>query len=131
MTTTAARDYFKNLGLTYADITLDDLHYLKLLLDEQFIKEQKKRMQTRCKPQYWIRVNDAKYYKGEYTPEGKLICAYMTGKGAYFNAREVISFDRNGYIGFCGEADSENTKPVLAAFFEWCYWLENRKEGTP
>lgn len=129
MTTTEARAYFAESGLTYSDVTLDDLHYLKLLLDEQFIRERKKRAQTHWKPQYWTRVNDAKYYKGEYTPEGRLICAYMTGKGAYFNAREVISFDRRGYIGFCGEADSENTQPVLAAFVEWCDWLKNRKEN--
>lgn len=129
MTTAEARDFFQNSGLTYDDITLDDLHYLKLLLDEQFIKERKRRARTRHKPQYWIRVNDAKYYKGEYTPiSGKLICAYMTGKGAYFTAREVISFNRSGFIGFCGDADSENTQPVLAAFIEWCYWLVSKKE---
>lgn len=127
MTTNAARAYFAENDLTYADVTLDDLHYLKLLLDEQFIKERKKRMQAGRKPQYWKRVNEAKYYKGEYTPEGKLVCAYMTGSGEYFTAREVISFNRDGFIGFCGAADSENTQPVLAAFVEWCDWL--RKEG--
>ena len=131
MTTEEARDYFKKCGLTYNDITLDDLHYLKLLIDEQFIKERKKRMRTHHKPQYWIRVNDAKYYKGQYTPEGKLICAYMTGKGAYFTDREVISFNVGGFIGFCGEADSQNTQPVLAAFIEWCNWLIEREENTP
>ena len=131
MTTSQARAYFEESGLTYNDVTLDDLHYLKILINIQFLQEWKKRMQTHHKPQYWLRVNDAKYYKGEYTPEGKLICAYMTGKGAYFNAREVISFNRGGFIGFCGDADSQNTQPVLAAFIEWCDWLTERKEKTP
>ena len=131
MTTTEAREYFKTCGLTYNDVTLDDLHYLKLLIDMQFLQERKKRMQTRCKPQYWIRVNDAKYYKGQYTPEGKLVCAYMTGKGEYFTDREVISFNRDGFIGFCGAADSENTAPVLAAFIEWCDWMAQGKENKP
>ena len=129
MTTTEARDFFSACGLTYADVTLDDLHYLKLLLDEQIIQERKKRMRSHRKPQYWARVNDAKYYKGEFTPEGRLVCAYLTGKGEYFTAREVISFNRDGYIGFCGAADSENTQPVLAAFIEWCLWLMGRKEA--
>lgn len=128
MTRDQARAYFAECDLTYDDVTLEDLHYLKLLLDEQFIQERKRRVQTRCKPQYWTRVNEAKYYKGEYTPEGRLICAYMTGKGAYFNAREVISFDRRGFIGFCGDADTENTAPVLTAFIEWCDWLQSKKE---
>ena len=131
MTRDEARAYFQQSGLTYDQITLVDLHRLKLLLDEQFVKERKQRTQGRCKPQYWIRVNDAKYYKGEYTPEGKLICAYMTGRGDYFYSREVISFDRGGFIGFCGSADEENTQPVLAAFIEWCDWLAARKETTP
>lgn len=131
MTNSEARAYFDNCGLTYDDITLDDLHYLKILIDLQFLQEWKKRMQTHHKPQYWIRVNDAKYYKGQYTPDGKMICAYMTGEGAYFDSREVISFNRDGFIGFCGAADSENTQPVLAAFIEWCDWLAERKENTP
>lgn len=128
MTRDEARAFFQNSGLTYDDITLDDLYYLELLLNEQFIKERKKRAQTHHKPQYWIRVNEAKYFKGEYTPDGKLICAFMTGKGRYFTAREVISFCKNGFIGFCGDADIENKEPVLAAFIEWCYWLEERKD---
>lgn len=131
MTTCGARAYFRENGLTYDDITLEDLHYLKILINIQFLQEWKKRMQTHYKPQYWLRVNDAKYYKGKYTPEGKLICAFMTGKGAYFHAREVISFNVGGFIGFCGEADSQNTQPVLAAFIEWCDWLAEKKEETP
>lgn len=131
MTTTEARAYFEKCGLTYNDITLDDLHYLKILINIQFLLEWKKRAQTHYKPQYWLRVNDAKYYKGKYTPEGKLISAFMTGKGAYFYAREVISFHVGGFIGFCGEADSQNTQPVLAAFVEWCNWLIEREENTP
>ena len=131
MTTSEARAYFQGKGLTYADVTLDDLHYLRELLDEQFIHQRKERMKTGHKPHYWRRVNAAKYYKGEYNPEtGAVICAFITASGEYFNAREAISFNRDGFIGFCGAADSENTVPVVAAFVEWCDWLAERKE-TP
>lgn len=130
MTRDEARAHFKRCGLTYDSITLEDLHYLKLLLDLAFLQERKKRMRTQHKPQYWIRVNEAKYYKGEFDLGGRLVRAYMTGKGEYFNAREVISFERNGFIGFCGDADTENTQPVLAAFMEWCDWLVEREETT-
>ena len=128
MTTSEARAYFQEKGLTYADITLDDLHYLKELLDEQFIHQRKERMKDHHKPLYWKRVNEAKYYKGQFDPEtGTLVCAFLTGKGEYFSAREVISFNRDGFIGFCGAADSENTVPVVAAFVEWCDWLAERR----
>lgn len=131
MTRVQARAYFAECGLTYADVTLEDLYYLQLLLDMQIFQERKRRFQDHHKPQYWICVNNAKYFKGEYTPEGRLICAYMTGKGRYFTAREVISFNRDGFIGFCGDADIGNTAPVLAAFIEWCDWLQKRKETAP
>lgn len=128
MTRSEAREYFKAKGLTYDSITLDDIHYLKLLVDEQIIQQRKQRMKDHHKPLYWKRVNDAKYYKGEYDPETSTVkCAFLTGSGEYFSAREVISFNRDGYIGFCGEADSENKEPVIAAFLEWCDWLAERR----
>lgn len=124
-----ARAYFKNKGLTYNDITLNDLHYLKELLNEQFTKQRKEQIQKFGRPHYWRRVNDAKYYKGDYKTDGRgsLICAYLTARGEYFSAREVISFNRDGFIGFCGDADSENLVPVVKAFKEWCDWLAARK----
>jgi hypothetical protein len=130
MTRDEARAYFQQSGLTYADVTVEALDYLKLLLDEQIILERKKRAQSQGKPQYWVRVNedDCKY---GHTQEGKLVCAFMTGRGEYFADREVISFNRDGFIGFCGSADKENTQPILRAFVEWCFWLQGRKRSTP
>ena len=130
MTRDEARAYFKDHGLTYDNITLDDLHYLKVLLNERFAQQMTERINAYRrndggyrKPTYWVRVNDAKYYKGKYTEDGRMVCAFLTGKGTYFEAREVISFERNGFIGFCGEADNENAACVLDAFCEWVDWL--------
>lgn len=128
MTTNEARAYFAEKGLTYASVKLPDLHYLKELVDEQFIRQRKQRMIDHHKPLYWKRVNDAKYYKGDFNPfTGGMVCAFLTGRGEYFSAREVISFNRDGFIGFCGASDTENTAPVLAAFVEWCDWLAERE----
>lgn len=124
-----ARELFQSLGLTYKDITLGRLRYLEILLNDQFNLVARKCMNgERRKPRYWVRVNSAKYYKGKYDENGSLVYAFMTGKGTYFEAREVISFNRNGFIGFCCEADDENTQPVLTAFREWCVWLKKRSE---
>lgn len=123
-----ARQFFQSLGLTYKDITLGALRYLEILLNDQFNLVAKACMNgTHGRPRYWVRVNSAKYYKGKYDEDGRLLCAFMTGKGTYFEAREVISFNGSGFIGFCSEADNENMQPVLTAFREWCVWLKGRK----
>lgn len=125
MTRKEARAYFKEKGLAYSDITVTDLYFLSVLLDLHFTKQRKERMEARrhgddTKPVYWVRVNDAKRYKGKFDECGRLIFAELTGKGAYFTARQVITFGRDGFIGFCGDADDRNAEPVLAAFVEWC-----------
>lgn len=126
MTREEARNYFREKGLAYSDITITDLRLLSTLLDLNFTIQRKYRVKARmddangAKPVYWLRVNDAKYFKGKYDENGRMLCAFLTGKGTYFTAREVISFNANGFIGFCGEADRQNTEPVLEAFVEWC-----------
>ena len=119
MTRDEARAYFKEKGLTYGDISRTDLSYLCVLLDLRFVKERKKRVKH-GDYYYWFRTNPARNYKGEWTETGAMVCAFLTGKGEYFDAREVVSFNRDGFIGFCGDASDRNAAPVLAAFAEWC-----------
>ena len=123
-----ARDWFKICGLTYQDVTLKD-KYLQILLDEQFNFYRKEAAEGNGY-EYWVRINNAKYFKGHYDENGKLIDAYLTGKGAYFAAREVVSFNRDGFIGFCGAACDDNTEPVVLAFVEWRDWLKDKKGGA-
>lgn len=119
MTRDEARAYFKEKGLTYGDISRTDLSYLCALLDLHFAKERKEREKSGYYT-FWVRTNPAKDYKGTWTESGAMVCAFLTGKGEYFTAREVVSFNRDGFIGFCGDASDRNAQPVLAAFVEWC-----------
>jgi hypothetical protein len=123
LTRDQARDYFNQCGLTYADITIRALRYLQIEVDSEFNKQRKAAMNGEARG-YWVRVNDAKYFKGDYTDDGRAICAFLTAKGTYFTAREVISFNKNGFIGFCGDADDRNAQPVLSAFVAWCDWMK-------
>jgi hypothetical protein len=125
----SARAYFEQCGLTYSDIDIHALKYLQVECDDEFNKQRKAAMNGDAYG-YWVRVNDAKYFKGEYDGSGHIICAFLTAKGTYFNAREVVSFNRNGFIGFAGEADDTNVQPVLTAFIRWCDWLKQDKEAT-
>ncbi len=44
---------------------------------------------------------------------------YMTCKSDYFEDREAISFNRDGFIGMAGWADSKNITPIREAVVEW------------
>ena len=119
MTRSEARAYFKEKGLTYGDISRTDLSLLCALLDLNFAKQRRDLADSGGYP-YWLRTNPARNYKGEWTETGAMVCAFLTGKGEYFTAREVVSFNRDGFIGFCGDSCDANAAPVLAAFVEWC-----------
>ena len=46
-----------------------------------------------------------------------------------WNGREAISFNSDGFIGFCGWADTQNSQPFLNAFRRWLteYMLERSR----
>lgn len=48
-----------------------------------------------------------------------LLSAFLRVDGPYFTDREAISFNDDGFIGFCGWADSHNSAPIRKAFSEW------------
>lgn len=122
MTRDEARAYFRDKGLTYEDITVTDLSLLAVLLDLYFTKRRKETIKdTRhnAEPVYWQRTNGTRLLKCQFDERGRLIFATITGKGDQFTARQVISFNRDGHIGFCGAVSDVNAEPVLAAFVEW------------
>lgn len=41
-----------------------------------------------------------------------------------FEDREAISFNSNGFIGFCGWASSKNAVPMFNAFDKWLEYLK-------
>ena len=59
---------------------------------------------------------------------GTLISCYLYVNSHYFERRECISFNADGWIGFAGRADQGNTNPILRAFIEWCDALAATKE---
>lgn len=56
----------------------------------------------------------------EISPTGKGIAeAYLRVDGSYWQGREAISFNADGFIGIAGWADDENVQPFLRAFMRW------------
>lgn len=119
MTRTEAREYFRQTGLAYSDITVSDLRLLCVLLERQFAFHRKERIETGGRV-CWVRMNCAPRFNGQFDENGRLRCAFLDGKGEYFTIHEVISFELDGFIGFCCGMDAKNAEPVLAAFVEWC-----------
>lgn len=109
-----ARDYFKEKGLTYNDITEGDILALVLFLNME-IKKAVKAHETSVESMHLSRRLDIKKRSN-----GTITECYLYINSHYFTQRECISFNRNGFIGFCGWADQGNTNPILRAFLAWC-----------
>ena len=45
--------------------------------------------------------------------------AELRCKAFYFESREAVTFNSDGFIGFAGWADEKSVQPVLAGFKEW------------
>lgn len=115
-----ARDYFKKCNLTYDDITMNDLYKLIQILNTK-ISEAGSCM---------LMINEPKL-RGKYTnvklnKNGKLVFAEIRVKGTYFDDREAITFNDDGYIGFCSWADGYNLTPFVVGFKEWCDYLKSK-----
>lgn len=112
--TESARQYFKDKGLTYDDITEGDICTLVMLLNKH-IKQANKDGITSVNT---IRMSEK--IDSKYKTNGCLISCYLYVNSHYFTRRECISFNKDGFIGFCGWAEGKNHYPIIDAFREWC-----------
>lgn len=109
-----AREYFQSKGLSYKDITEGDICTLVMLLNKhvkQTCKEGKMSTTT-------MRMSEK--IKVKCDTHGRIKECYTYINSHYFTRRECISFNEDGFIGFCGWADGANTAPIVSAFREWC-----------
>lgn len=116
------RNRFKELGLSYADVTEGDILTLVMLLNRE-IKKSNVSGETstntiRMSPKMKIDTNE----------DGTIVTCFLYMNSHYFKERECISFNRDGFIGFAGWADEGNSNPIRRAFLEWCDSLAGQKE---
>ena len=121
-TNDAARDYFaKHVG-TYKDITEGDILSLVILLNAE-IKEANKEGITSVDTMHLSKRIDIKKRSN-----GTIIKCFLYMNSHYFEQRECISFNEDGFIGFAGWADEGNLTPIKLAFLKWCDLLEENKK---
>lgn len=124
MTTEEARQYFKDSKLSY--LSIKPLHIRRL---NMFIESELLNYLMGDNPnakQMDMRVSHMKKKEIKHTEKNGLEYAYLKVDGSYFSGRESVSFNRSGFIGFCGELSGCNATPILKAFCKWCDWM--RKE---
>lgn len=123
-TTKEARQYFRDKGLSYHDITEGDILSLLMLLNRE-IKKSNKAGETSVSTMHMSsKINMKK------RTNGTIIKCFLYINSHYFTRREAISFNEDGFIGFAGWADQANTNPLLRAFLRWCDDLAEAKEAA-
>lgn len=121
-TSDQARDLYKAKGLSYDDITSGEICVLVMLLNKHIKQACKKGKMSADTMRMSEKINS------KYRTNGKLIECFLHVNSHYFTRRECISFNEDGFIGFCGWADSRNQQPILDAFVEWTECLEVEDE---
>ena len=112
-----ARQYFKDKGLSYSNITEGDILTLTMMLNKE-MKKANKDCETSTGTLNLSRKINMKRKSG-----GSIICCDLYVDSHYFTQRGCISFNEDGFIGFAGWADQGNMNPILRAFIKWCDYL--------
>ena len=103
----AARQAFESAGLTYAVLTPATMQRLRALVNERMKASGRILGTFRCRQRGIIKE----------TPHGRY--AELRCRADYFDDREAVSFNTDGFIGFAGWADDKNVQPILDGFRAW------------
>lgn len=122
-TTDEARDYFEQKGLSYNDVTEGDIWVLVMLLQKELKKSVKDCETSVSTMTLSKKINIKK------RPNGSITSCFLFVNSHYFEQRECISFNSDGFIGFAGWADQGNVNPILRAFLKWCDYLVEANDG--
>lgn len=124
LTRDEARERFAGAGLSYGDVCAEDVQMLRSMLDVELrrarylmpMSEPDQRLTAHAEPGVVFVAGDG----------GVMRKAFMVVSWGG-EAREAISFNEDGFIGFCGWASDRNAQPFLAAFVAWVDLLEARE----
>ena len=103
----AGREAFSNAGLTYSVLTPASMKRLRALVNDRMKASGLIEESFRCRQRAVIKD----------TPFGRY--AEIRCRSYYFDNREAISFNTDGFIGFAGWADDQNVQPIVEGFKAW------------
>lgn len=117
-----ARENWRNSGLTYKDIHKEDIEKLSELIKYELQTYLPTTSHSRSMDLRLSKVRKKDYV---YNKDGTVKFACICMAGGYFDYREGICFNEDGFIGICGWADGSNKIPIINAFNRW---LEELKQ---
>ncbi len=113
MTRDEARRKFQSSGIAYKSLTRPRLQRLRCLINEAMKKSGCFDNTYRCR-QRPIVVDKGKFR------------AWINCKSFYFDDREAVTFNSDGFVGFAGWADDKNVQPILVGFSSWVDEMAHR-----
>ncbi|MCS0459491.1 hypothetical protein [Rhizobium favelukesii] len=116
MTRDKARALFAVSGLTYNSLRLSTMNRLRDIVDEEL------KASGLIEKYAAERKVELRFVAGGIGIYGQITC-----KSYYFNKREAVSFNPDGFIGFAGWADENNVQPILTAFCRWVAEMTSEK----
>lgn len=108
LTRNDAREVWRETGLQVSDLTSGDLAALRRSLDLEMRRSGLIRGSFRMDGRTRTRRET-----------GRVIFAELRCRSCYFEGRQAVTFERDGFVGFAGWADDVNIQPVLRAFITW------------
>lgn len=97
--------------VSYDNLGRGDLTGLMTYLSRSLIAN------NEARPDFPLHLSGAFKYK--LTDTNAIKQAFVFVDGSYFDKRECISFNHDGFIGFCGWADDLYTMPIVRGFRTW------------
>lgn len=90
-------------NLDYSILTPQSVQRLRALINDKMIESGCMNKTLRCRQRATVRKDYA-----------EIRC-----RSFYFDSREAITFNRDGFVGFAGWSDDHNVQPILAGFQAW------------
>ena len=102
-----ARERWAQSGLTIADLNAESLRTLRAMIDRAMRASGLMQGSYRAHQRFLLHLEAPQ-------PWADLRC-----RSLYFNDRQAITFEPDGFVGFAGWADQWNVQPILTAFCRW------------
>jgi hypothetical protein len=107
MTRDEARQHWASSGLTYDVLTEGNLERLRQRIDAATLASGLIDSTFRAREMATINRQPGNHW------------ADIRCSAYYFDDRQAVTFESNGFVGFAGWADDTNVQPILEAFVAW------------